>query len=108
MGLADVTLMAFTVRNSIRVLAYLPQIWKAATDDNGAVLACPPSGFFTNDRKNLIMNTSTSRIGTFTQVGLGTATVFGSSGWVAYGRADYRNGENVEGYSVNAGVRYHW
>jgi hypothetical protein len=28
--------MAFTVCNSIRVLAYVPQIWKAATDDNGA------------------------------------------------------------------------
>jgi len=36
MELADVTLMAVTVCNSIRVLAYFPQIWKAATDDNGA------------------------------------------------------------------------
>ena len=36
MELADVTLMAFTVCNSVRVLAYVPQIWKAATDDNGA------------------------------------------------------------------------
>jgi hypothetical protein len=36
MELADVTLMAFTACNSIRVLAYVPQIWKAATDDNGA------------------------------------------------------------------------
>ena len=72
------------------------------------VLVCPPSGFFLNDKKNQIMNTSTSRIGTFTQLGIGTATVFGNSGWLAYGRADYRTGENVEGYSVNAGVRYHW
>jgi hypothetical protein len=36
MELADITLMAFTACNSIRVLAYVPQIWKAATDDNGA------------------------------------------------------------------------
>jgi hypothetical protein len=34
--LADLTLIAFTVCNSIRVLAYVPQVWKAATDDNGA------------------------------------------------------------------------
>lgn len=36
MTLPDITLMAFTVCNSVRVLAYVPQIWKAATDDNGA------------------------------------------------------------------------
>jgi hypothetical protein len=70
--------------------------------------ACPPSGFFINDKKDQVMSTSTSRIGTFTQVGIGTATVFGNSGWLAFGRADYRTGENVEGYSFNAGLRYNW
>ena len=71
-------------------------------------LTCPPAGFFTNDKRNQVLNTSTSRIGTFSQVGLGTATVFGNSGWLAYGRADYKSGENVEGYSFNAGLRYNW
>jgi hypothetical protein len=33
---ADVTLLAFTASNSIRVIAYVPQIWKAATDTHGA------------------------------------------------------------------------
>ena len=72
------------------------------------VLVCPPSGFFLNDKRDLILNTSTSRIGSFAQLGVGTATVFGSSGWLAYGRADYRTGDSIEGYSVNAGLRYHW
>jgi len=36
MTLADITLLAFTVCNSARVLAYLPQIWKASTDQDGA------------------------------------------------------------------------
>lgn len=36
MQLADITLLIFTIGNSIRVAAYLPQIWKAATDKNGA------------------------------------------------------------------------
>jgi hypothetical protein len=36
MTLADITLLAFTACNSLRVLAYLPQIWKAATDKDGA------------------------------------------------------------------------
>jgi len=36
MTLADLTLTAFTLCNSLRVLAYLPQIVKAAADRNGA------------------------------------------------------------------------
>jgi hypothetical protein len=36
MTLADLTLLAFTASNSVRVVAYLPQIWKAATDAHGA------------------------------------------------------------------------
>ena len=72
------------------------------------VVVCPPSGFFINDKRNQVLNTSTSRIGTFSQVGIGTATAFGNSGWLAYGRADYKTGENVEGYSFNAGLRYNW
>jgi hypothetical protein len=69
---------------------------------------CPAQGFTYNPNFGKVLNTSTSRIGTFTQLGIGTATVFGNSGWLAYGRADYRTGENVEGYSFNAGVRYNW
>jgi hypothetical protein len=33
---ADITLLAFTLCNSVRVFAYLPQLWKAATDEGGA------------------------------------------------------------------------
>jgi hypothetical protein len=36
MTLPDITLMAFTISNSVRVLAYAPQIWTAATDETGA------------------------------------------------------------------------
>ena len=36
MTLADITLLAFTTCNSLRVLAYVPQIWKASTDKDGA------------------------------------------------------------------------
>jgi catechol 2,3-dioxygenase-like lactoylglutathione lyase family enzyme len=43
MVLADITLILFTVLNGIRVLAYLPQIWKAATDDNGAKALSSPT-----------------------------------------------------------------
>ena len=36
MTIADITLTAFTVCNSVRVIAYVPQIAKAATDGDGA------------------------------------------------------------------------
>jgi hypothetical protein len=36
MTVADITLAIFTLCNSIRVLAYVPQITKAATDQSGA------------------------------------------------------------------------
>jgi hypothetical protein len=36
MTLADVTLAVFTLCNSLRVLAYVPQIARAATDESGA------------------------------------------------------------------------
>jgi len=36
MPLEEITLALFTACNSVRVVAYLPQIHKAATDNNGA------------------------------------------------------------------------
>ena len=33
---ADITLMVFTLCNSLRIVAYVPQIVKAATDKTGA------------------------------------------------------------------------
>jgi hypothetical protein len=69
---------------------------------------CPVGSFVPNPFKNMAMITSTSRIGTFAQYGIGTAVGFGSSGWLGYGRFDYRTGADVEGYSFNAGLRYTW
>jgi opacity protein-like surface antigen len=49
---------------------------------------------------------STSSLGTYGQFGLGVAMRSIDIGWVGYLRADYRTGENVEGWSVNGGLRY--
>ncbi len=35
MALTDVTLLAFTLCNSLRIVAYVPQIVRAARDDSG-------------------------------------------------------------------------
>ena len=36
LSIDTITLAAFTAANGVRLLAYMPQIWKAAKDDNGA------------------------------------------------------------------------
>jgi opacity protein-like surface antigen len=49
---------------------------------------------------------STSGLGTYGQFGLGVVARFGDMGWVGYLRGDYRTGDNIEGWSVNGGLRY--
>src|SRR5262249_56301524 len=49
---------------------------------------------------------STSGLGTYGQFGLGIAAQAKDTGWVGYFRGDYRAGDNIEGRSVNGGLRY--
>ena len=50
--------------------------------------------------------TSTSRIGTYGQYSLGVAGQIINTGWLGFVRVDYRNGENINGWTGNAGIRY--
>ena len=49
---------------------------------------------------------TTSGLGTYGQFGLGIAARLVNAAWVSYLRADYRTGDNIEGWSVNGGLRY--
>jgi outer membrane autotransporter protein len=49
---------------------------------------------------------STDRVGTYGQFGLGLAGQLVGTGWLGYLRADYRTGDQIEGYSLNGGIRY--
>jgi opacity protein-like surface antigen len=49
---------------------------------------------------------TTSGLGTYGQFGLGVAARMANSAWVSYLRADYRTGDNIEGWGVNGGLRY--
>ncbi|MDD1516378.1 MULTISPECIES: autotransporter domain-containing protein [Bradyrhizobium] len=51
-------------------------------------------------------NTSTSRVGTYGQYSLGVAGQLANTGWLGFVRGDYRNGENIDGWTANAGLRY--
>ncbi|MBI5112963.1 MAG: autotransporter domain-containing protein [Rhodovulum sp.] len=49
---------------------------------------------------------TTSRIGTYGQISGGFAAQALNTGWLGYVRGDYRFGENIEGWALNAGLRY--
>jgi opacity protein-like surface antigen len=49
---------------------------------------------------------STTRVGTYGQYSLGVAAQVVNTGWLGFGRIDYRNGSNIEGWTANAGLRY--
>jgi opacity protein-like surface antigen len=49
---------------------------------------------------------TTSRVGTYGQFAVGIAGQIINTGWLGYVRADYRTGENIDGWSVNGGIRY--
>ncbi len=51
---------------------------------------------------------STTRVGTYGQYGVGLAGQVLNTGWLGYGRVDFRKGDNIEGWSVSAGLRYQW
>jgi opacity protein-like surface antigen len=51
-------------------------------------------------------NVRVSRIGTYAQLGVGSAFQVVNTGWLGYLRADWRTGDNIEGFSINGGLRY--
>jgi hypothetical protein len=71
MTLTDLTLMAFTLCNVVRVEAYLPQIWKAAIDENGAkAVSCLSWGLF------LVSHLSTAAYALVDRGDWGMASIF--------------------------------
>jgi opacity protein-like surface antigen len=58
------------------------------------------------DIEGLRLNTSTERVGTYGQFALGTAAAIINTGWLGYARVDYRTGADIDGWGINAGLRY--
>jgi opacity protein-like surface antigen len=50
--------------------------------------------------------TLTSRVGTYGQYSLGIAGQLANTGWLGFVRVDYRNGDHIDGWTGNAGIRY--
>ncbi len=72
-----------------------------AGDINGRIGSIPGIGITD-------ATTTVSRVGTFGHVGAGVAGLVLNSGWLGYARADYRFGDNLESFTVNAGLRYQY
>jgi opacity protein-like surface antigen len=51
-------------------------------------------------------NITASSIGTYAQFGGGSSFELADTGWLGFARVDYRTGDNIQGYSVSAGLRY--
>lgn len=51
-------------------------------------------------------NLTTDRVGTYGQISAGFAAQVLNTGWLGYARGDYRFGENIDGWTLNAGLRY--
>jgi opacity protein-like surface antigen len=49
---------------------------------------------------------STTRVGTYGQYSLGLAGQVVNTGWLGYVRADYKEGDNINGWGASAGLRY--
>lgn len=49
---------------------------------------------------------STTRVGTYGQLSLGLAGQIANTGWLGFVRGDYKYGNNLEGWTANAGIRY--
>jgi opacity protein-like surface antigen len=65
-----------------------------------AVIGDPAVAFQFSNR------TQTTRVGTYGQYSLGLAAQVVNTGWLGFVRADYRRGDNIDGYAGNVGLRY--
>ena len=72
----------------------------------GAVLLGPCGSLAVIGIPEATAHLTSSRVGTYGQFALGMAALVPNTGWLGYVRGDYRTGDNIEGWSLNGGLRY--
>ncbi len=75
----------------------------SASIASSGTIPAPPYGSYNFQGGGIL---TASRIGTYAQFGAGSAFQFADTGWLGYAREDYRTGDNIQGITVNAGLRY--
>ena len=76
-----------------------------AGDVTSNYITCPSCGVL-GEPATIAAQSATSRVGTYGQYSLGLAGQVINTGWVGFVRGDYRKGDNIEGWTANAGLRY--
>jgi opacity protein-like surface antigen len=78
-----------------------------ATSSGSIPVQISPDGVnFTNATLTAASTLAVTRVGTYGQFGAGVAAEHMDTGWLGYLRVDFREGANIHGAGVNAGVRY--
>jgi len=90
--LGSVALQSYVTASAIREFAGPVSATSSLPSDHG--LAASP------------LSSRVDRIGTYGQTSLGTAYVFGNTGWLGYVKGDYKFGENIEAISGTTGLRF--
>lgn len=79
-----------------------------AGDTAASFVTCPNCAFVGATAVTADFRTQTSRVGTWGQYSVGLAGQLINTGWLGFVRGDYRNGEHIDGWTVNAGLRYQY
>jgi opacity protein-like surface antigen len=77
-----------------------------ANNVNTAATSIPNGAFVGVSPVTIAGTNSTSRVGTYGQYSLGLAGQVANTGLLGFVRVDYRNGQNIDGWTGNAGIRY--
>jgi outer membrane autotransporter protein len=77
-----------------------------AGDVTSNYTTCTNCGILVTDPATITAQSATSRVGTYAQYSLGLAGQVINTGWVGFVRGDYRKGDNIDGWTANAGLRY--
>lgn len=104
------TLRAGTVINSDRV-TWQPfasaSVFHEFAGNISTSAASIPNGAFVGAVPITIAGAnSTTRVGTYGQYSIGLAAQVVNTGLLGFVRVDYRNGQNIDGWTGNAGIRY--
>jgi opacity protein-like surface antigen len=74
-------------------------VWHEFAGNTAAIYTAPQLG-------NTFGTLSGSRVGTYGQYSVGVSGQMIGSPWLGYVRIDVKDGENIEGVGINAGLRY--
>ena len=100
---------SFTAGNlALQPFATLTMFNELGGDVKSHYVSCPNCVFVGSVPVSGTFATSTSRLGTWGQYSLGIAGQVINTGWLGFVRGDYRSGENIEGWTLNAGLRYQY